>query len=110
MPTANEMLAHSLTMSQKLLQRYTADLTAAEYLHRPTPTANCAAWTIGHLIGTERTALKRCGVSDLPPVPDDFEKRFSRDEGCAQANEFGDVTQLMPLFDQHRARLIEAVN
>jgi hypothetical protein len=109
MPTANAALAHLLFVSHKLLQRYTADLAPAEYLHRPSPTANCAAWIIGHLILTERRALTMCGVTDLPAVPDGFEKRFSRDEGCAQAAEFGDVAQLMPLFDQHREALIDAV-
>jgi hypothetical protein len=109
MPTANDILVHNLTVSQKLLQRYAADLAASEYLHRPTPKANCAAWLIGHLILTERRALNLYGVSDLPPVPDGFDKRFSRDEGCPQASEFGDVMALLPLLDQHRSRLIEAV-
>ena len=109
MPTANEILVHSLRTSQALLQRYVADLTPQEMLHRPAPAANCAAWLIGHLVLVERNALKRLGVTDLPALPDGFEKRFSRDEGCPQASAFGDVTGLMPLFDQHRARLIDAV-
>ena len=109
MPTANDALVHSLTFSQKMLHRYAADLTPAEYLHRPTPKANCAAWLIGHLTLTDRSALKIYGVSDLPALPDGFEKRFSRDEGCPQANEFGDATSLLSLFDEHRNRLIDAV-
>jgi hypothetical protein len=107
--TANDVIVHSLTRSQALLQRYTADLKADEYLHRASPKANCAAWTIGHLILTERRALGAFGVNDLPSLPDGFEKRFSRDEGCPQAGEFGDVSVLMPLFDRHRALLIDAV-
>src|SRR5439155_8133797 len=76
---------------------------------RSTPKANCAAWTIGHLILTDRRTLGRLGVSDLPPLPDGFDKRFSRDEGCPQAGDFGDVTILMPLFNQHRGMLIDTV-
>src|SRR5688500_3527849 len=109
MPTANDVLVHSLSFSQKLLHRYTADLTPAEYLHRAAAKGNGAAWIIGHVILTERGALALYGVSGLPALPEGFEKRFSRDEGCPQANEFGDVMPLVPLFDQHRARLIEAV-
>ena len=109
MPTANDVLVHSLTFSQKMLHRYTTDLAPAEYLHRPTAKANCAAWIIGHLTLTDRGALKMYGVSDVPALPEGFEKRFSRDEGCPQANEFGDVSSLVSLFDDHRARLIEAV-
>src|SRR6478672_4352546 len=107
--TANDVIVHSLTRSQGLLQRYTADLKANEYLHRTAPKANCAAWTIGHLILTERRALGAFGVSDLPPLPEGFDKRFSRDAGCPEASEFDDVSVLMPLFDKHRAMLIDAV-
>jgi len=49
------------------------------------------------------------GATDLPPLPDGFDKRFSRDEGCPQAGDFGDVATLMPLFNQHRERLIDTV-
>jgi hypothetical protein len=109
MQTVNDVVAQSLTQSAMLLNRYTADLTPQEYLHRPAPKANCVAWTIGHLILSDRGVLKRLGHADLPALPDGFEKRFSRDEGCTQATEFGDTSILLPLFNQHRQRLIDAV-
>src|SRR5213596_2411696 len=102
MQTINDAIVRALTQSQLMLNRMTADLTPQEYLHRPCAKANCAAWTIGHLVLSERNALKRLGVSDLPPLPEGFEKRFSRDEGSPQAAEFGDVSNLVPLFNQHR--------
>lgn len=108
MPTANETIAFALTTAQKLLHRYVGDLTAEEFLHRPAPKANCTAWLIGHLTLSDRGVLKRLGAS-LPELPEGFEHRFSRDEGCPQAGEFGDVTKLMPLFDEHRNRLVAAV-
>ena len=108
MPTANDAIAHALKVSQTLLQRYVADLNSQEYLHRPSPSANCAAWIVGHLTVSERGGLKRLGAP-MPELPEGFEHRFSREEGCPQAQEFGDVTRLMPLFDEHRNRLIAAV-
>lgn len=108
MPTANDLIVHSLTVSQVLFQRYTADLTAPEYLHRPTEKANCAAWTIGHVTLSDRRVCRAFG-GDLPPLPEGFEHRFGQGEGCPQAGEFGDVSGLMPLFNEHRSRLIEAV-
>jgi hypothetical protein len=108
MPTPNELIVHSLTVSHVVLQRYTADLTPDEYLHRPAPKANCAAWLIGHLTLTERNALKALGA-ELPQLPPDFERRFSQAEGCPTAEEFGDVTGLMALFNEHRTRLMDAV-
>ena len=109
MQTVNDAIAQALTQSGMLLNRYAADLTPQEYLHRPTAKANCVAWTIGHLVLSDRGVLKRLNATDLPPLPDGFEKRFSRDEGCPQANDFGDVTTLLPLFNQSRQRLIDAI-
>jgi hypothetical protein len=109
MPTPNDVILHSLGISQLIMGRFCNDLTADEMLHRTTPRANCAAWTIGHLIVSERGALKVFGVTP-PPLPDDgFEKRFSREEGCPQASEFGNVSNLLPLFNEHRTALIDAV-
>jgi hypothetical protein len=108
MPTANDVLVHSLTASAAQLGRYTADLTPQEYLHRPCAGGNTTAWIIGHLVLTDRNALTRAGAADLPALPDGFEKRFARDAEAARADEFGDVTLLMPLFNQHRQRLIDA--
>src|SRR5437762_1298471 len=109
MSTANDVIAAALSNSQALLQRYTNDLKPDEYLHRTAPAANCAAWTIGHLLLTDRKTLEKFGVTDLPALPEGFEKRFSRDEGCPQAGDFGDVSGLLQLFNQHRQRLIDAV-
>jgi hypothetical protein len=109
MHSANEALAHSLTNSRSMVHRFTDDLTPEEFLHRPTPKANCPAWLIGHLALADRRTLIRLGASDLPNIPDGFEKQFSRDEGCPQADKFGDVAILLPIFDAHRDRLIDAV-
>src|SRR3954471_17915646 len=101
MPTPNDVIVHTLSTSLMILGRFCDDLKPDEMLHRIKPKANCAAWTVGHLIVSERSALKAFGVA-LPPLPDaGFEKRFSRDEGCPQAGEFGDVAILMPLFRAH---------
>jgi DinB superfamily len=106
--TANDAIAFALTTGQALLKRYVADLTPQEYLHRPAPKANCVAWLIGHLTLSDRSLLKRLNAS-LPELPEGFEHQFSRDEGCPQAGAFGDVSTLMPLFDEHRNRLVAAV-
>ena len=109
MLTANDIIIRGLAGSQALLNRYTADLTPAEFLHRPAAAANCTAWLIGHLAMSDRRVLTQMGAADLPPLPDGFEKRFSRDEGCPQAADFGDVTGLMAIFNRHRELLIERV-
>src|SRR4026208_276539 len=61
-----------------MVNRFTADLQPAEYLHRPAEKATCAAWTISHLALSDRGALKRMEVQDLPPLPAGAAKRVSR--------------------------------
>ena len=109
MLSPTEVVVHSLSGSQKLLNRYCEDLTPAEFLHRACGGANCVAWIIGHLVISERSALGRVGMTDLPPLPEGFEKRFARDAESAQAQSFGDVSTLLPLFNQHRQLLIDTV-
>ena len=109
MQNANDAIVHGLSVSLNLLKRYTQDFSPQDYLHRASPKANCTAWIIGHLILTERSALGAMGVTDLPTLPEGFESRIPRDESAATCNDFGDVNQLMPLFEQHRQRLIDAV-
>src|SRR5688572_13462123 len=107
MPTANDVIAAALTTSQMMLKRFLADLGPQEYLHRPTPKANCAAWIVGHLTLTDRNGLKRLGAA-APELPAGFDRQFSREEGCPEAGEFGDVSRLIPLFDENRSRLIRS--
>ena len=110
MPTPNDVIVHSLTATRQMLLGFVEDLTPQEYLHRPAPKVNCAAWLLGHLTPTDRRIMSTClDATDLPPLPDGFDKRFSRDEGGPQADEFGDVTGLAPLFASHRDLLIETV-
>ena len=109
MPTANDVIVHTLTRSKLMLKLYTQDLKPAEYLYRASEKANCVAWLLGHLALSDRTVLERLGSRDLPELPDGFAKRFSRDAGCPQADDFGDVSILWPLFEKHRDMLIATV-
>ena len=111
MSTANETIAHSLTVSRQLFRRFVEDLKPEEYLHRVVPKANCVAWILGHLTLTERRALGALGVDParLPKLPEGFEKRFARDETAPQSGDYGDVSILLPLWDQHRQLLIDTV-
>jgi hypothetical protein len=104
----NDAIVYVLEKSKAGLHRLTDDLSPQEYLHRPTPKANCVAWLIGHLALTDRRVLQRLDAP-LPEIPDGFEHQFSRDEGCPQAAAFGDVSILMPIFDRHRDVMIAAI-
>ena len=87
MSTSNDMIINALESSRMLLSRFVSDLTPTEYLHRITPQANCVAWLLGHLTLSDVRLIKMLG-GEAPTLPDGFDKRFSRDEGCPQAGEF----------------------
>jgi len=109
MKTANEVMANGLVESQAYLHRFIDDLKPAEFLYRLAPKANCAAWILGHLALTDRRGLAALKVSEMPKLPEGFEKRFGRDEAAAMATDFGDLTILPKVFDENRKALIEAV-
>jgi uncharacterized damage-inducible protein DinB len=109
MATANDIIVHSAISAGKLLRRFTEDLKPQEYLHRPTPQANCTAWLLGHLILADRGILKKLDVADIPELPAGFDKRFARDDTAPQANDFGDVSLLLPLFEKLHALVVQKV-
>ncbi len=65
--------------------------------------ANCARGCSG--TSADRSARPRAARrAALPPLPNGFERQFSRDAGCPQAEAFGDVSVMVPAFDAHRAQ------
>ena len=109
MSDTGNAIAYAITTSQILLDSFLKDLSGEDYLHRPVAGANCAAWIVGHLVLTDRSALGRLGVKDLPALPEGFEQRFARDERAPAAADYGDVSVLRPLWNQHRELLAQAV-
>lgn len=109
MNTPGEASAYAVTAARKMLDLYMSDMSGADWLHRTSPTANCAAWTVGHLVLSARRAMTLLQVSDLPPLPEGFEKRFVRDEFAPGAGDFGDTSILMPLFDQCHEMLADTL-
>jgi hypothetical protein len=105
---AQEVLAFSLRTMRGMIENMCKELTPAEMLHRPCDGANCAAWILGHLTAVDHRFLTALGESDVPPLPEGFAQRFATKGDAPKAKEFGDVTQLLPLFLQVRDRLIAA--
>ncbi|HMO24967.1 MAG TPA: DinB family protein [Tepidisphaeraceae bacterium] len=109
MTHAQESLSKLLEQSAGMLKWFVEDLKPAEWLHRPAPKANCAAWLVGHLALTDRRVLGMLGATDLPALPEGFEQRFARDESAPGATDFGDVSAILPVFEANRAMLIKTV-
>ena len=108
---ATDLLADNLMTTLKVLEGFASPLTPEQLLHRPCDDANCAAWLLGHLVLTERSFMARIGVdaSEMPTLPEGFDKRFARDETAPKAREYGDTSILLPLFRQHREPFAQRV-
>jgi len=105
----NDLLAHGLKSSGKMVEAFCADLTWREMLYRPCPEANCVAWTLGHLIDTDQKVSKRLGATSLPELPENFAVMFSRENDAPKAEDFGDTSILLPLFTASRQRFISTM-
>ena len=56
-----------------MLGMFIADLSDADLLVRPAPTANHIAWQLGHVIGSEQYFITKIGAAaSLPKLPDGF--------------------------------------
>lgn len=106
MQTASEALAAAIGKAADIVLFFTEDLKGNDWLHRPCAKANCAAWTMGHLILSARSMMSKAGATDLPPLPEGFEKRFARDDTAPFAGDYGDVSQLREIFKQTHDRFV----
>jgi uncharacterized damage-inducible protein DinB len=104
--TPNDLLAAGIRMSTASIHRMTNDLTPEEFLHQPTPGANCAAWIVGHVAMTLHRCLGRIGVANLPPVPDDVAAKFQVTKAAAgKQDALGEPEKLISMLDDRSERL-----
>jgi hypothetical protein len=110
--TPNDLAAAGARMSAALVRRMVDDLTPEEFVRQPLPGANCAAWVVGHLTLSMRTAMTRMGVDDLPAFPDGLAERVkqTREAAGVQAPEdYGEKAALLAAFDAHAERYQAAI-
>lgn len=105
---ALQVLAFGLKSTGRMVEMFCEDLKPEEYLFRTTPKANCVAWLLGHLISIDHRVTKALGGTNLPELPEGFTQRFSREGDAPGANDFGDVTKLLPLFRESRMAFVNA--
>ena len=73
----------SLGIADFLVQKYLEDITPQEMLQRPAPDANHIAWQLGHLISAERRLVEAAVPGSMPPLPDGFAERHSKDTAAS---------------------------
>ena len=100
---AGELLGEVLTRDVGLLKGTLGDFTDADMLVRPAPTANHAAWQLGHTIVSETNAGNAVRAGSMPELPAGFAERFAKDK--AQNNnpaDFPKKDELLAQFEKTR--------
>jgi len=106
---AQDAIRTALTGTQQILTMYLQDLSDADLLVRPAPTANHIAWQLGHLIASERgmSSENLPGVK-YPELPAGFAERHNK-ETASRHTGFGTKAEYVDLFNNVRQTTIDAV-
>lgn len=108
MPSAHDIIYHTLTFSRDFLGAVTRDFTAQEWLTPPSHGGNPAAHTLGHLIAVERMAVSILKLP-MPELAPGFAEQFARGQKPpADPKAYGDPLKLYPIFVTHRNAVIAA--
>jgi len=102
----NESLVAALTQNLEMLKMTLADFSDTDLVKRPTPTANNAAWQLGHLAVSEVMMMKQIGAK-MPELPAGFGDRFSA-KTCGQNDltKLGTKAELLDCLAKTRAATI----
>jgi hypothetical protein len=101
--TAKDALKTALASTQQVLSWYLSDLSDADLLVRPAPTANHIAWQLGHLIHAEVFLLSQLPGAVYPELPAGFSDQHDKvTAGQESAQGFGTREQYLGLFNKVR--------
>ena len=100
---ARDAIKVSIGTAQMISLDYLKDLTDAEMMHRPHPEINHIKWQIGHLITSERMMVEGVAPNSMPPLPDGFAERYSKETATSDdAAAFDSKEELLRVFNQQR--------
>lgn len=98
--TAKDAIRFLLKSNQSILNQYLADLSDADLLIRPAPTANHIAWQLGHMIAAEvNLFLSSIPGANLPTLPPGFAEQHSKEQSTLEPSTgFGKKEEYLALF------------
>lgn len=100
---AKEAIRTSLKTSQSMLPRFLNDLSDADILVRPVPSANHIAWQLGHLIASECRLSRQLPGAQYPELPAGFSEQHTKDMSKIDPPKgFGTKAQYLELFNKVR--------
>ena len=106
----NELLVEALHNDLGMLKMTLNDMTDADLLQRPVPTANNGLWQLGHLIAAEAHISNQCAGKTVVALPGGFAERYTKE--TASSNDpakLGTKADLLAQFDKVRAQVCQWV-
>ena len=108
---ARDAIKGSIATAQMISLGYLEDLTDAEMMHRPHPESNHIKWQVGHLITSERMMVDGITPGSMPPLPDGFAERYTKETATSDdAQAFDSKEELLRVFNQQRAATLATLD
>jgi len=108
--TAKDVIKTALTSTQFLMTKYIEDLSDADFLVRPDPSANHIAWQLGHLISAEQGLGKQVPGATYTPLPAGWDDQHGKNAASMNPPKgFKTKAEYLTQFNQTRAATLAAV-
>jgi hypothetical protein len=105
---ATDLFAENLAGNMEFIKSEIIDFSDADMFVRPAPTANHAAWQLGHLIASETKLINAVSPGAMPELPAGFSEKFTRETArIDDPKAFATKADLVQLFERARAASVK---
>ncbi len=109
MSATTDLIALHLGWNLEIAQMTLADMSDAELVQRPSPTANHALWQLGHVVVSEAKELAAL-VPGVTASPESFASRFTREtQGLNATADFPSKDEILAELTRVRTAVIAGV-
>ncbi len=110
--TGKDAVKSVLRSTESIMDMYLGDLSDAEILERPAPSANHIAWQLGHLIKSEIELVKsQVSSAVYPELPAGFAERHTKEASRVDPPKgFAGKTEYLNLFKKVRGATIATLD
>jgi hypothetical protein len=101
---ARDVIKLGIDSGDMICMGYLSDLTDADLLKRPCPTANHTNWQVGHLIAAEHSMMEQVAPGSMPPLPEGFAARYAKEAASVDdPKKFCTKDELLAEYKKQRA-------
>lgn len=110
MSVLKTQMRSGIQCAEYIYEGYLEDLTDADLLVRPLPGCNHIAWQLGHLITSERKMMEAVAPGRMPPLPDGFEARHTKESAASDnPKDFYTKAEYLRCYKEQRAATLKVL-